>query len=151
MVSHRKKKDLLTAIIVLNWRGLAFPREFFFSLLKSLQPFVEALSDNIWHESSRPQSVIQVSQKSSLSVTTALSPPSRFFCAVSHPSQLPNWGKHFPNEGVGWESCGEWSVDVTSGIVGHLLFMGRGPVCENKNLAVMLHLVCHKLESYIRV
>lgn len=91
------------------------------------EPFVEALSDKLWQEGSRLQLVTEVSQTSSLSVTTAPSPPSLFFFAVSHPSHLPNRDKHFPNEGVGWESCGEWSVDVTSGVVGHLLFMGRGP------------------------
>lgn len=49
-------------------------------------------------------------------------------------------------------------MDVTSGIVGHLLFMGRGPVCENvclslctrsQNLPVMLHSLCDKVESFI--
>lgn len=92
---------------------------------------MEALSDKIWQEISPLQLVIGVFQTSLLSLTTARSPPSPFFFAVSHPSHLPNWDKHFPNEGVGWESCGEWSVDVTSGIVGHLLFVGWGPVCEN--------------------
>lgn len=60
----------------------------------------------------------------SLKSLTLQCPPCLFSFAVSHPSHLPNWDKHFPNEEIGWESCGEWSVDVTSGIVGHLLFMG---------------------------
>ncbi len=47
-------------------------------------------------------------------------------------------------------------MDVTSGIVGHLLFMGRGPGCEmcvsvcarSKNL---LQFVYEKLESHVHV
>lgn len=93
----------LTAIRVLNWRRL----ENFSHYWKVCEPFVEASSDKTWKGSSRLQLVTEVSKTSLLSVTTALSPPSPISFAVSHPSHLPNWDKHFPNEGVGWESCGE--------------------------------------------
>ena len=49
-------------------------------------------------------------------------------------------------------------MDVTSGIVGHLLFMGQDPVCENVCLSVWKWEskslrnapVSDKLESYIQ-
>lgn len=126
-LSHREKKKRpvnCNKSFPIGWDSHF--QENFCHYWRVCEPFVEALSEKLWQEGSRLQLVTEVSQTSSLSVTTAPSPPSLFFFAVSHPSHLPNRDKHFPNEGVGWESCGEWSVDVTSGIVGHLLFMGRG-------------------------